>query len=275
MGSVSPKQTALLILLFVVTSVAFIVLDDQSALNPLKTGLRNLVNPITSFVNDRASSDSASEGEWESKYNELEERYAQLESDYQRTRIVADQVVALQAMLNLQKTSPDVTLLPARVISVDPTSTNKLIVIDRGSADGVAVGMAVTDPNYYVGVVTKVEDHSAQVLLAIDSTHTVGAEIVAQSATSTGVAYGMWQQGGRIELRYVDRDAAVTPEDKVVTTCAPDIRTANMPCGLIIGKVAGQPQINNQDDVQTVQVIPAADFDNISVVAVITSSGGQ
>ncbi len=251
MGSVSPKQTALLILLFVVTSVAFIVLDDQTALNPLKTGLRNLVTPITDFVNDRASTDTASEGEWEAKYNELEDRYAALESDYQRTRIVADQVVALQAMLNLQKTSPDVTLLPARVISVDPTSTNKLIVIDRGSADGVAVGMAVTDPNYYVGVVTKVEDHSAQVLLAIDSTHTVGAEIVAESATSTGVAYGMWQQGGRIELRYIARDAIITPEDKVVTTCAPDIRTANMPCGLIIGKVAGQPQVDNQDDVQT------------------------
>jgi hypothetical protein len=48
-----------------------------------------------------------------------------------------------------------------------------------------------------------------------------------------------------------------------------------MPCGLIIGKVGGQGQVNNQDDVQTVQVIPAADFDNLSVVAVITSSGGQ
>jgi cell shape-determining protein MreC len=122
-------------------------------------------------------------------------------------------------------------------------------------------------------VVTKVEDHSAQVLLAIDSTHTIGAEL--ESTASTGVAYGMWQQGGRIELRYIDRNTIVEPEEVVVTTCSPDIRTANMPCGLIIGKVGGQGQVNNQDDVQTVQVIPAADFDNLSVVAVITSSGGQ
>lgn len=273
MGTVSPRQTALLILLFVVTSVAFIVLDNNSALNPLKTGLRNLVTPITDFVNDRSEVDPESEGEWEARYHDLEDRYAKLESDYQRTRIVADQVQALQQMLDLQQTNPDVMLLPARVISVDPTSTNKLIVIDRGSADGVAVGMAVTDPNYYVGVVTKVEDHSAQVLLAIDSTHTVGAEL--ESTGATGVAYGMWQQGGRIELRYIDRNTVVEPEEKVVTTCSPDIRTANMPCGLIIGKVAGQAQVSNQDDVQTVQVIPAADFDNLSVVAVITSSGGQ
>jgi hypothetical protein len=39
--------------------------------------------------------------------------------------------------------------------------------------------------------------------------------------------------------------------------------------------VSGQPEVTNIDDVQTIQVIPAADFDNLSFVAVITSSGGQ
>ena len=274
MGSLSPRQTGLLVLLFVVTSVSFIILDNQSPLNPLKTGLRNLINPVTDFVYDKTDESRPDEGEWEAKYHDLEAQYAKLDADYQRTKIVADQVQALQAMLNLIQSSPDVVLLPAQVISVDPTSTNKLIVIDRGSADGVAVGMAVTDPNYYVGVVTKVDDHSAQVLLAIDSTHTVGVELDGSGAT--GVAYGMWQQGGRIEMRYIDPNAQITPEQKVVTTCAPDIRTANMPCGLIVGKVSGQPELDSQGDTQTAQIIPAADFENLSVVAVITStSQGQ
>jgi len=271
MGSLSARQTALLILLFVVTSVAFIVLDNQSALNPLKTGLRDLVNPITERAFNRGEPKKTSEGEWEAKYHELEDQYAQLDAEYQRTKIVADQVQALQAMLNLQKTSPDVTFLPARVVSVDPTGVNKIIVINRGSNDGVAVGMAVTDPNYYVGVVVQVDDTSSQVLLAIDSTHTVGVEL--ESSHATGVAYGMWQQGGRMEIRYVDRNVEIKPDEKVVTTCAPDIRTANMPCGLIIGKATGQPSIDSQGDTQTVQVIPAADFDNLSFVTVITSAG--
>jgi len=131
--------------------------------------------------------------------------------------------------------------------------------------------MAVTDPNYYVGVVVQVDDTSSQALLAIDSTHTVGVEL--ESSHATGVAYGMWQQGGRMEIRYVDRDVQTKAEEKVITTCAPDIRTANMPCGLIIGKASGQPQIDSQGDTQTVQVIPAADFDNLSFVTVITSTG--
>src|SRR5687768_8430083 len=177
MGSLSPRQTALLILVFVVTSVAFIVLDNQSALNPLKTGLRNLANPVTDFVYDRTEKSKPDESEWEAKYHDLEDQYAELDAEYQRTKMVADQVQALQAMLNLQQTSPDLVFLPSRVVSVDPTGVNKIIVIDRGSEDGVAVGMAVTDPNYYVGVVVKVDDTSSQVLLAIDSTHTVGVEL--------------------------------------------------------------------------------------------------
>src|SRR5918999_3798454 len=245
MGSVSPRQTIMLVLLFVVACVSFIVLDDQSALNPLKTGLRDLVTPITDFVNDSAET-TTTEGEWEARYRELENRYAQLDADYQRARVVADQVEELQALLNLQQTSPDITVLPANVISVDPTGTNEIVVIDRGSVDGVAVGMAVTDANYYVGVVTKVDDESAQVLLAIDSTHTVGAEL--EGTRATGVAYGMWQQGGRVELRYVDRNIEVAPEEKVVTTCSPEVRTANMPCGLIIGKVSGDAQADIPGD---------------------------
>jgi rod shape-determining protein MreC len=270
MSSLSPRQTALLILLFVVTSVTFIVLDNQSSLNPLKTGLRNLINPVTDFVYDRTEDAQPPESEWEARYHELEEQHAALEADFQRTKQVADRVQALEALLNLQQSSPDVTFLPAQVISVDPTYTNKIIVIDRGSAEGVAVGMAVTDPNYYVGVVIKVDDHSSQVLLAIDTTHTIGAEL---DGGATGVAFGLWQQGGRMEMRYIDRDAEIKPEQVIVTTCSPDIRTATMPCGLIIGKVGGEPQVDTQGDTQTVQVIPAADFDDVAFVAVITSIG--
>ena len=86
MGSLSARQTAMLILLFVVTSVAFIVLDNQSALNPLKTGLRDLVNPITERAFNRGEPKKASEGEWEAKYHDLEAQYAQLDAEYQRTK---------------------------------------------------------------------------------------------------------------------------------------------------------------------------------------------
>src|SRR5687768_4245902 len=116
MGTVSPRQTFILIALFVAVSVTFIVLDDQSALNPLKTGLRDLVTPITNAVN-RSTESNVTEGEWEARYHELEDKYAKLDADYQRTRVIADQVEDLQALLNLQQTSPDITVLPASVIS--------------------------------------------------------------------------------------------------------------------------------------------------------------
>lgn len=278
MGPASPKQSFILVLVFIIASASFIVLDDQTALNPLKTGLRNLVTPVTNFVNGETSANSTTEGEYEAKYNDLQAKYDKLEADYQRALQQVSQVQSLQAMLDLRQTNPDVTLLPAKVISVDPTGASKIIVINRGSVDGVMVGMAVTDPNYYVGMVTKVEDHSAQVLLAIDSSHAVGAELQSgdtSKAADTGVVYGMWQQGGRLEIRYVSKAAKLAPEEKVVTTCSPDIRTANMPCGLIIGKIAADPQVTDQGDVETIEVIPAADFDDLSIVAVITATGAE
>jgi cell shape-determining protein MreC len=135
--------------------------------------------------------------------------------------------------------------------------------------DGVRKGMVVTVPTYFVGYVTEVEDHTAQVVLAIDSTVTIGAEL--ESSKATGVVQGLWQQGGRMELRYVDRTVEPKPDELVLTTCNPDVRTANVTCGLIIGKISGLPMRDNQGDSQTVEMLPAADFDNLTLVAVILS----
>lgn len=131
--------------------------------------------------------------------------------------------------------------------------------------------MAVVDPNYLVGVVTEVEEHSARVTLVIDATFAVGAKLL--DSKGEGIAYGDWQSGGRVEMRYVDRDITPEKDEVVVTSDESDSQTAQVPSAIIIGKVTGEPQVDNQSDSQTIQVLPAADFDNLSIVAVIVSDG--
>jgi cell shape-determining protein MreC len=72
-------------------------------------------------------------------------------------------------------------------------------------------------------------------------------------------------------MRHVDR--AIVPEDGelVVTSGDTEARTAKVPGGLIIGQVSGEPAIDNQSDSQTIQVLPAVNFDELSIVAVILS----
>jgi len=271
-GSVTLRQLVILLTLFIGTSAAFIVLDNRTALNPLKTGLSGIVDPVADRLNPTEPT-VVPEGEWERRYVELEATHEATVADLQRTEAIAARVNELEALNGLRVSSPDSVFLPANVIGYDPNGVNKMIVIDRGSTDGIRLNMVVTDPMYFVGYVTQVEDTRSQVTLAIDSTTKVGAELADSKAI--GVVQGLWQDGDRMELRYVDRSVEAAQGEFVVTTCNPAGSSAGVPCGLIIGKVAGEPVRDNQADTQIIKMIPAADFDNLSLVAVILSDGGE
>jgi rod shape-determining protein MreC len=271
-STLSARQTILLVALFVVTSVSFIALDNRHALDPLRNGLHSVIVPVTDSFNG-ISDDPGSQTDLQKQYEDLQAKYDKLKADYAQLLVNAREVDQLRKMLDLETSQPNLTYVSARVLYPDPTNTLKFIIIDKGSADGIKEGMAVTDPNYYVGLVTKVEEHSARVMLAIDSSQSVGAELA--SSRGVGIAWGMWQNAGRIEIRHVPR--AITPQqgEYVLTACASEASTALVPCGLIIGIVSGDPIVDNQGDTQTIPVLPAADFNNLSVVAVIVSDAGS
>lgn len=269
MSTLSARQTILLVGLFVATSIAFIALDNRNALDPLRTGLSSLMVPVADLVNGIGDG-SGDESDLQKKYDDLQTKYDQLQAEYAKLLVNAREVDQLRKMLDLEKSQPNLTYVSARVLyPADPTNTLKFVIIDKGSADGIKEGMAVTDPNYFVGLVTKVEEHQSRVMLAIDTSQSVGAELL--SSRGIGIAWGMWQKSGRIEVRHVPRSVTPQQGEVVTTACASEASTALVPCGLIIGIVNGDPIIDNQGDTQTIPVLPAADFNNLSVVAVVIS----
>jgi len=268
--TLTPRQVILLVALFVATSFTFIALDNRHALDPVRNGIHGLLIPVTQIFksNDNAPSDPAS---LQAKYNDLEKKYAALQAENAQLKTVAQEVNQLQALLNLQQQKPNLKYVSATVLYADPSVGGKFVIIDKGSADGIEEGMAVTDPNYYVGLVTKVEEHQSRVALAIDDSQSVGAQL--QKSGDIGIAWGMWELGGRMELRHVDRTANIDTTDIVVTASKSEARTAKVPGGLIIGSVGGAPVVDNQGDTETIQIIPAANFDKLTIVAVIISDG--
>ncbi len=264
MNTLTLRQTFALVALFVVTSATFISLDNRAALTPLKTGLYDIVDPITrgfARVARGPGNDSA-----------LEERLALVEAERDhlyaetiRMKDTVSEVEQLRAQLKVQEEHPDWTQLPARVVNPDPTNQQKTIVIDKGTADGVQIGMAVVDPNYYVGQITAVEEHSARVTLGIDKTASVGARL---ESGGDGVAYGVWQDGGRMELRHVDRD--LTPkEGEYVVTADGDTQTSRVPPDIPIGRITGEPKRDIQSDTLVLEVLPYTNFEDLKVVTVI------
>lgn len=272
MSPIGIRQTILLVILFIVVAVGLIALDNSSALVSLRSGLHDATDPAVSWINRVTNRDGNSTPLDVQLAQVTQERDALLAENAQ-LKSQLDSVAKLQEILGVQEAHPTWNLLTAKVINADPSGLQKLVTIDKGAADGIALGMAVVDPNYLVGVVTEVGDHSARITLAIDATFAVAAKLL--DTKGVGIAYGQWQHGGRMEMRHVSRD--ITPEkgEVIVTSDETDARTSQVPPAIIIGRVTGEPMVDNQSDSQTIQILPAADFDNLSLVVVIISDGSE
>jgi len=266
--TVGIRQTLVLVILFVALAVSLIALDNRHTLDPLKSGLHNVVSPIVNWINDVIDADESITSV-EVELQQVSDERDGLLAENAELKLQLQDVEQLREILDVQESNPGRELLAANVINLDPTGLQKFITIDRGSRDGIEVGMPVIDPYYFVGLVTGVEETSAKVTLSIDATLSVGAQLL--DSRGIGVVYGRWQFGGRMEMRHVDR--AITPEDGelVVTSGETETRTAKVPGGLIIGQVSGEPTLDNQSDSQVIQVLPAPNFDELSIVAVILS----
>jgi rod shape-determining protein MreC len=260
----------MLVVLFVVSSFTFITLDNNRALDPLKSGLHDSLMPAAD-VFDRVGRGGESDSDIARELERVRVERDALLAENANLKAINAEVNQLRDQLEVQDQHPEWKMLSARVVGTDPSNQQKFLIIDKGSKDGIQKGMAVTSPYYYVGQVVIVEEHQARVMLTIDMSHKVGAKL--SEAGAEGVAYGMWQRGGRMELRHVDRDARPREGEVVLTASSSDVKTAKVPGGLVIGKVEGEPVLDNQTDSLTIQVLPVADFDNLKVVSVILNGG--
>jgi rod shape-determining protein MreC len=177
---------------------------------------------------------------------------------------VAD-IDELRERLEFKQAHPELQVIQANVISRDPQSLEKFIIIDRGSGDGVAVGMAVVSPNFLVGQVVEVDPNRSKVLLLIDSAFQTGA--VLQNSRGAGIVYGRWQYGDRAVMRHVPLETETAPGELVVTSGL----TAGIPEGLVIGTTneLERDQLRNEIEIS---VIPLVDFDTITTVTVIVGA---
>lgn len=255
-------KTIALLLTFIVLSVGTILLDNRGLLDPIKRPAESLISPITRNFSRVAQGRG---GE-----SDLEAMTA--ERDYYRSESIrlqnADAENAqLRDQLGIEQKYADFDVLSAGVLARDPSNSQKFVTIDKGADDGIVVGMAVMDPNNYVGQVTEIGPTQSRVTLMIDTqANPLSVEIV---TGGDGMMYGMWQAGGRAEVRYVNIDAKPQPGDAILTSSDGVTQSRGVPGGLLVGTVGGDARSDPLSDDLTVPVIPNADFDNLEVVTVI------
>lgn len=270
MTNVPMRRVVSLLLTFVVISVIFLMLDRRSLLDPIRDGLGEVLAPVASTFEGI--------GRQGIRDSDLEVAYATVVAE--RNRVVAEnarlksdveELEALREQVRVEQVRPDITYVPAEVTGQDPTGSQQFITINKGSADGLRTGMAVVDPDMFVGQVTDVQEHQARVLLVTDPTSSVGAMLY--DARADGVVYGTRGIDGLLVMQHVDKDVVPGEMEWVVTSDVATSVTAQVPSNIPIGIVVGEPMLNARSDQLEIMVQPAADLENLKIVWIAVPNG--
>ena len=192
----------------------------------------------------------------------LRGRVRQLEQDTARLAETEAENARLRTLLDFRKTLGG-TLLTTRVIGHDAAGLSRTLVVDQGSAAGVAKGAAVLAPEGIVGQVFQVSPHAARVLLVSD--HNSGVDAVVQRTRGRGIVEGT--ADGRCGLKFVKRTEDLQVGDLVVSSGLDGI----FPRGLPIGHIEAVDK-QGQGLFQYGQIEPAVDTERLEEVLVMVGA---
>lgn len=192
----------------------------------------------------------------------LEERVALLERENEELREIEGEYQLLLDLFNRARQTPDYRRLTAAVIGQDTNQAVRSIVIDKGSSDGVRVGMPVESARGLVGQVYRTTPNSAQIVLITDSSSAVPARLGTSRATGILRGGGI---GGSMAIDWIDLKYQVEIGEVVMTSGL----GGRFPQDLVIGRVIDVDR-REAELFQRATVQPAVDFDALEIVFVIT-----
>jgi rod shape-determining protein MreC len=202
---------------------------------------------------------------------DLRAKLDELAAENSRLRALQQENEQLTALLQV-RTGFAYATLAATVIARERPDVGRVVTIDRGSDDGLAMGDVVVGPGgALAGRITGLAPTSAHVTLINDSSATVTGMV--QSNRATGDVAG--QLGGVLVMTNIDSTERVNIGDEVVTAgivLSGGIRSP-YPKGLPIGQIFDVERDANAV-VQTAYVAPAVDLSKVEYLLVITDYEG-
>ncbi|MHB8460791.1 MAG: rod shape-determining protein MreC [Candidatus Limnocylindrales bacterium] len=271
------RRRAIVYAVLVSVSIGFMAISGSSSVRELQSGVGFAFRPLQVT----ASSVAASIGSVVATVQEIDSlrqdnaalRAAndRLTADNGRLREIQHENDLLTALLAV-KNGTTFHTIAATVIGRERPEIGRIVTIDRGTNDGLAVGdVVVAAGGALAGRVTDAASTTAHVTLINDPTSTVTGMV--ESNRVTGDVTG--QLGGVLVMRNIEATARVNIGDQVVTAgidLGGGIRSP-YPKGLLIGQVVDVQRDANAI-VQTAFLQPTADLDKVEYLLVITDYQG-
>lgn len=153
----------------------------------------------------------------------------------------------------------------AQVIGTSGSDRSRMVMLDKGSQDGLRPEQAVITPDGLVGKLRDVFPHSAQVLLIDDPSS--GAGVILQSTRIRGILRGTVD--GRLQINNLTPDARIKPGEPVVTSGGDMVFPRGVPVGVV---ESIEPDLKHQP-YTAITVKPMSSLARLEEVLVITGTG--
>ena len=201
-------------------------------------------------------------GSYAEENRQLQESVDLLQAELARLRQQARDDAELVAAANFAAAYPEFELISANVVARDGSALHELLQIDRGSASGLAVGMAVISTGGLVGRVVDVVQDSARVLPINSPDSSVAVSVQGQTEDVVGSVQGTGT--ALLEMDNVLLGDKITPGHFVVTSGL----GSQIPRGILVGQIV---EVRDRADIITrsADVRPAVNNDELKQVLVV------
>ena len=191
-----------------------ILIPFEKAGDVIATPIRNAWHGATDYQELRRENEELREQLAQQRGNDLAARAAY--GDYQQ----------LLALSGVTTRYPTVT---ARVVGGAPGNFEQTVEIDRGSTDGIQVGMAVIDFGGLVGKITKVYDDRSVVLLVTDAAYAIECKVAGYQAPQPGAPIDPTLGGTSTSTADTTPSGIDVSDLTSTTTTVPETTTTTVP----------------------------------------------
>lgn len=211
---------------------------------PVRSVLATVVSPIQ-YVTESPYRAGAYLGGFFSSHADLRRRNADLERESLRLQGLATRYEAvLEENDRLRRLFDSRTrlrsdVLIAELIEIVPDPSKHEVIIDKGSANGVAVGQAVVDSTGVVGQIVETSAVTSRVLLIIDARHSLPVEVLRNNLRTIATGTG---SPDKLVLKDLPVTSGIREGDQLVTSGLGRRFPFGYPVGVVASVVTDQMQ---------------------------------
>lgn len=211
-----------------------IFFSSQGLLSGASDSIGRTVSPITTYFSRAGSgftgffSGIFNIRKLQSENAELRNQLNKFQSENARLIEIKNENESLRKDLGFTK-KRDLSYVAAEVIAYDPSNIKAFITINRGTKNGLKVGMAAVSEGFFIGKLVEVNESYSKIMILTDPSSTIPVEI--QGSSTSGILRG--KLGTGLVMEKIPQGDKIEIGDTVITSGL----GGEIPRGIIIGQV--------------------------------------